>query len=635
MPVVIMPDGTHVEMPDTPPAGGAAPQAPGLLQRAVPYAKDFARGTLKTLGSMGDFGLNLLGMQGQPGERTLTEQAEGVFPISEADKGTGRTYARQALEGAGGAILSPGSTVKNALIGGLAGTAGEAGARVSDGSPIGRIAGTLAGGIAGGVGLNLLRTGSTQEQALARAATENLPAGALEKAQAFQAEAAAKGVNLDLVQALESVGVSAPALQTIRNVLTGSQRGPKVQATLGKQAGQLEMAGDVAIGGLPGAVREEGVAANNLAQAATKRIADAKAERSAAVKALYAKAGELPPAVRKEFANILNDMMTKPGTTAATVAAGEAALARLKAAPSTGAPMSHALDFDTFIGDTVGPYKGTPMTPADPKTLGALKNAAGKMNSTLQQASPELAAAEQRYGQISQDVIDPLKQGPVGQLATPRGYRPDTQASIAKMNSIFSKGTDPQASTSAIRTAGKELNKVDPGAFADAAKTYYSGRLSAAFDGSDNPAAALMKLFTDRKQWQGMKDTAAVVADGAGLNPADVTRGLENFATITKGAANRPAAVTGISPADVKAMGGGTLAGAAMRMVGVAPLKPLASRVEAATLGGALTKFDDILTSPGGAKMLAELGKVSAISPAAQTIIATWAAGVGSQSGDK
>jgi hypothetical protein len=105
-----------------------------------------------------------------------------------------------------------------------------------------------------------------------------------------------------------------------------------------------------------------------------------------------------------------------------------------------------------------------------------------------------------------------------------------------------------------------------------------------------------------------------------------VVRGLENFAAITKGALNRPSTVKGVSAADIADMGGRTLAGSAMRMVGVAPLKPLATRLEGSVLGKTFETFDELLTSPEGARTLEKLGRVPAISPAAQAILATWGA---------
>lgn len=634
MPVVQMPDGTHVMMPDTPPAGLPAPDD-SIWGKVRPYAIAAARGIPNAVGGM-------LSMIKDPndGDTALSKAGDFILQktndILPADP-RGNSWGKVAAEGATGGLVAPGGMVRNAITGTLASLGGEAGAKATNGSTIGRLAGTLAGGTAAGVGGSLVRSGSTQEQALAKAAAATLPPGSLEKAQAFQAEAAKTGVNLDLAQALDGIGVPAQSLQRIRDVLAENPNGAGVQATLNNQPSQLSPVGSVAIAGMPGQVREPGIAANNLAQAATNRINAAKAQRAAAVQSLYAQAGDLPPDVREQFAGILSDMITKPGTTEATVAAGQKALDQLRAAPSTQLPMTHALDYDTLISQLTGPYKGTPLTPADPRTLGALKNTAGQLNQTLQAASPELAAAERRFGQISQDVIDPMKQGPLGTLAGRSGYKTDVQTPVSRLNSLFANGTDPQAGSSAIRTVGQALSKTDPEAFADAAKTYYSGKLAEAFDASltggvGNPDAArrvVANLFANEKQWQGMKDAASIMAQNAGKNPADVVQGLENFAKIAKAASNRPSSVSGMTSSDVKSLGGKSLSGSAMKMVGVAPLKPAAAFFEGRILDQSLQTFDKILTTPEGADMLSRLAKVDPTSPAAQAIISTWNASQG------
>ena len=634
MPVVIMPDGTHVQMPETPPAGGTVPAEPGLWDKVKPYLADVVRGAGKAASSLlegasafssleharpvkGPSGKPVLNIPDEP-SRELTQKVEEALPTPQGDS-TSRQYIRAGLEGAGGGLVSPGGPVKNLLTGTAAGVGGEVGARSTNGSTLGRLVGTLAGGTAAGAGLSQIRTGTAQTQALAKTVLEGLPPGSLEKAQAVQAQAAKAGVQLDLAQALEGAGVPSPALTTIRDMLAGHPQGKAVQELLlRKQPGQLEVAGDMTAGALPGAVRDEGVAANNLAQAATKRIQAEKATRSAAVRPLYEAAGNLPPTVNTGMRDTLQEFLATPGVTSTAAGAAKKSLADLQALPATGVPAKHALDYDALIGDLTGPYKGTPLTPPDPRTLGQLKNVAGQLNAKLQQASPELRQAEDLYGQLSRDAVDPLKQGPVGTLATPKGYRPDTQASVAKMNALFAKGTNPQASTSAITTAGKELNKVDPQAFADAVKTYYSGKLTP-------------ELFSNPRQWQGLKDAVSVSAEGAGADPVAVVRGLENFATIVKGAANQPSSIKGISPADVADIGGKTTLGAGLRMVGMAPGKPAAAKLEKIVLGNSYSTFDKLLTSEDGIKTLEALGKVPAISEKARTLLSTWGAMQGTE----
>ena len=79
------------------------------------------------------------------------------------------------------------------------------------------------------------------------------------------------------------------------------------------------------------------------------------------------------------------------------------------------------------------------------------------------EGSPEIAAAEGKFARLSEELVNPVKQGPVGQFATPRGYMPDRAASTAKLTSMFDNGVSPSSGNSPIRTLGKELGKADPG----------------------------------------------------------------------------------------------------------------------------------------------------------------------------
>ena len=617
--------------------GGVAPKPPTALDTALSVGKDVARGTGKTLATAAEFAGKMFGMGWPDGDPSSpTAMVERFLPTPKGD-GTGRSFVRAAAEGAGGALVAPGNAAKNMLTGGLAGVGGETGERVSDGNPAGRILGTLAGGLGGGAVVSRVSSAAPTRTATAAQVLEGLPPGALEKAKAFQSQAATQGVTVDLAQALEGVGVPAQNLTTLRNLLANTTHGKEVQALLRNQPGELELTANTAVGGMKGNVREPGVAANNLAEAATKSVNNAKLQRSNDVRGLYDQAGELTAKTRSDFVNILSEARGKPGTTEATVAAIDKTIAKLKESPTTGAPMTHALDFDTLIGDFSGPFKGTPLSPVDPKTAGQIKNIAGQLNGNLQGSSKALKDAEARYGQISRDIVDPLKQGPVGTLATPRGYRPDTQASVAKLKSIFNEGVDPQASTSSIRTLGKEINKVDPEVFADAAKTHYSGKVAQAFEPTLGPnqtaatnATAASKLwdslFGDKKQWQALKDTATIVAEGHGQNPTEVVRGLEAFGQLVRAARNRPDTVGGLSREEAIRIGGRSNVASGMRAFGFLPFERGARALEDRVLGKTMREFDQILTSPEGAKMLAALGKKPVISESARNILATWGA---------
>jgi hypothetical protein len=511
------------------------------------------------------------------------------------------------------------------MVAGASGGAGaEIGARLFGDNLITRLLGGLAGGTVGAVGANMAAGVNPRVRRLAQEAGEGLTEAQLQKAQTFMQKSAAEGVKIDLAQALEATGTPASNLATVRDILANSKSGNRVQETLREQPRQLKEMADLTVLGLPGDVRPPTTAANNVAEAATGVVNNAKAARTAAVRPLYAKAGDLPVDVRKAFADAITEVQTQPGATEGTVRAAAAALEKLKSAPSTQAPMLHALDYDSLISDLAGPFKGTPLSPADPKTSGQVKALASKLNEILKNSSPELAQAESIYAQRSRDIVDPLKQGPVGQLATRAGYKPDTQASVAKLEAMFSAGSDPVSrGRSDIMTLASNLNKVDKAAFPDAAKTFISGRLSTAFEpelagATPTSSQAAQKvwdgLFSTERKWQGMRDMAAGIADSHGLPRADVVKGLENLAQITKAVKARPATVGGLQSKEVMELAGGNYASNAARVFGFLPFERVARKVEDAALAKTFGRFDELLTSPEGAKLLAKLGRKAPLS---------------------
>lgn len=501
----------------------------------------------------------------------------------------------------------------------------------------------------------------------------------LKAAQDMQTRAASSGVKMDLAQALEAVGAPATNLATLRNVLANSRHGTETQQVLRGQPRDLEMLADVTVAKLPGPQWGQGQAANAVQEAATGVMNQAKKARSGEVSALYAKAGQLPEGARQQLLDSIDNLMDKPGTTdafnkaaqelrakiagtagTAEEAAVATALEKLAAAPrgkakalaaqevkaateaarAVQAKPLMASDVDVAISDATGPFKGTPLSPVDPRSAGQVKNLAGTVNRQLQELSPEIKAAEAKFAQLSQDVVDPLKQSVVGRLATPRGYRPDIEASSAKLDTIFSKGSDAQVAEAArdIPKMFNELRKVDPDAAPAAAKAFLRSRLDKAFGSlpgdvipgavtSPDAAKALRdSLFASRAQEQGMRDIAVGIARSYGLNEDQVVRGLNHFMQITKGMANRPDKVGGLNWGDVAKAGGKSTLADVARVYGFMPFERVARKIEDATLAKTFQQFDRILTTPEGADLLLQLSRTPNMSDKAALALAQFGA---------
>lgn len=645
MPVVKMPDGQLVNMPDNPTPEQLAQfkqlSEPSLWETAKHKAKMFGSDVVKGAAALPTLIIDAASIDpttGKPPEQfggaSAALQDFGEKPVTNADK-----WQSSITQGVAGAMAGPGGVtapVRTAIGGAGGGLGAEVAGRLSNDNPFARLAGALVGGAGASGAATFASRAAPQAATLAREALEGLSPEMLTKAKSFQDLAGTNGVTVDLAQALEAVGAPAGNLTTIRNVLANNRSGNRVQETLRNQPTELEMLGDTTVAGLPGSVRQADVAANNVQAAATGRINQAKGERSAAVKPLYEAAGELKPDVRRELADILSEAQVAPGLPQQAASTLAEAQGRLKVSPGTGIPPSHALDFDALIGDMLGPYKGTPLTPPDPRSAGIIKNTAGRMNTALTKASPELKAAEERFSQISRDVVDPLKQGPVGQLATPRGYKPDTAATQSKLLTMLNKGEDPAAGGSNIRLLAKELQKVDPEAFPDALKTYVSGKLGEAFPATiggsqvtsaDAASKVYSALFANRNQWNGLRQAAAASAESMGQKPEDVVRGLENFAQITKALKSRPPSVGGLQRNEVFELSGQNYGADALRVFGFLPFEKAARKIEDAVMARTFTQFDKLLTTPEGAAKLAELGKVPPISGKALALFSAIGAG--------
>jgi hypothetical protein len=594
-------------------------------------------------------------------------------------------WGKSIVEGVGGGLSVPvGGPLIAALTGATGGAGGEVGSRLSQGSELGRAAGSLAGGVGGGlVAARVASRATPQVGEIAKEAMEGLTPDMLKRAAEFQARSAERGVTVDLAQALEGIGVAPGNLRTLRDTLAGSKHGNSVQATLKSQPTDVENLAVTTMAGMPGAARDEGVAANNVAEAATGFINSLKKVRSDATKGLYAQAGDVGESTREQLVKQAQAMRDQPGITEGVRSglnsfigkisgtdpkleaavqtareafknadsgsarlAAQAQLAAAKASQQAAKKPLHALDIDTAIGELTGAFKGTPLSPGNPKSLGQSKFAAKELDATLGGASTATKQAAAEHSRLSRDLVDPAKQSLAGQLATRAGYKTDVQASWAKFSGIMERGEVATASgSSEVRTLAKNLAKVDPEVFPDAVKTYLSGKIQAAFppvlEGqiSADPKAVGKLIsglgFDDSKRFNALRQATSAIAEQHGLPPKDVVRGLENFAQIAKATMSRPEKIGGMTREELQLMAGNNKAATALRMFGIAPLAGPARLLERMTLGQTLRRFDEILTSPEGARKLAELGRLPVVSREAQVLVASMGSAMTSAKTDR
>lgn len=287
MPVVQMPDGALVDMPDNPtPAqleglrklqGGG-----GALDNAVSYGKkalgDLARGFLQSptvqalQGVVAANPANLVTNKLiKPTEAPITaDMVRAKLPERQPGYGTAAT------EAVGDFLANPISGVWGAAgaIGG--GLGGELAARVGGEGPLSRGLGGLAGGLTTSAVAGRIGRLAPNVQSLAKESLEGITPQQLQAAKDLMARSHGQNVQMDLAQALEAVGASAGNMTTVRNVLANNKAGNKVQATLRAQPSELSILADLTVGKMPGSVYGEAQVANNLQEIATARLAAEK-----------------------------------------------------------------------------------------------------------------------------------------------------------------------------------------------------------------------------------------------------------------------------------------------------------------------------------------------------------------------
>lgn len=660
-----------------------APKPPGRLEtlgRGVLSAgADLARGAGRGLMSLVEgaantgitssavdlFGLpRPKGMTAAPG----TEVVNQALPTPQGDS-VARRYLRGGLEGLAGAATTGLSAPS--LVGGVSAGLAEQGAKqFAPNNPLAQAAAAIVGGVAGGSAAALATRLRPQTASLAREAMEGLTEADLARASNYMVQAKANGTPIDLAQALVATKGNAGNVEAIRNFLATRSAGDKTQALLREQPETLGRAATTALDRLPGTDYGPMNNAANLQEAATDVLKAAKTGRSEDVKELYAKAGNLPPEARNELGKILNKYATEAGgtvvmkskikdmadklmgndpaltkaladaqtaLTAATspvarirareaVAAAQDALTKAKTAPL------RALDVDTWIGELRGPFQGgLPLKVAYPREQGQIKGVAGELNKRFQELSPEVAKAERTFRSITESRINPLTAGPVGQVSG-RGFDAGTKATMSNLDVFLEKGTREGAKVSEIATLGKELAKSNPAAFESSFKSWVAGKVEGASTsataahalGTTDPVKLSTALFDKPNVWQGVKDAAKVMAGVRGVNPDEYIRGLENLKQLTKAMSSRVNA-SGLTPQDLERLGGASTTADLVRLASFLPMNRAGAAIERAVLGKTLSQFDDILTSPEGAKMLVELGKTPVMSKKAQVLLGTYA----------
>lgn len=567
-----------------------------------------------------------------------------------ANKSTNPKYAKAALRGIGGAAAAPVGGVVGLAAGAGGGVGTEVAETVAPGNPLAALAGGLAGGVGVGTGAALLSRARPQSSAVAREAMEGFSEAELRTAQQFKNKMDSQQTPVDLAQALRATTGRDGNLTSIRNSLANRSQGNEVQKVLHEQPATLQREGQMTVAGLPGRPDITPMqAANNVQETATGAINAAKKTRSQlwedTVKSSQANLGTggeaIPTSLVKRADEYLSALAQKyPNTSQAQ----ELNTLRGKLSTADGY-LEDSAQINRILTEFTTRLKSPDLKTAgmDAGTVKYLGKTVDELRTQLGEGFAPIRQANAAYKTNTEQVINPLRQGPVGTLAQPSGYDPATQARLTPFDNLMNVGTESGAKVSEIRTAVREMAKVDKTAAEDAFRGWVRRGMDKAADTAHLPGEASTNadmakriydnLFKNQSRWQGIKDATAEIATARGQDPKDIIRGLENYRQLTLAATSRPAKMEGLSASDLSELGGNSALANAVRVFSFLPANQVGKAIERSTLGKTFSEFDSILTSPEGADRLIKLGKVPVMSNAAKVMFGTIGAGFGNSPG--
>jgi len=676
MPVVKMPDGQLVEMPDNPtPEQQAALRlilAKGATAPAAATPKQESSGlgeTARVIGKSIYGGLTSLPRFVMQAGDWLEEKMPtpdwtkipipGYGKIAEADKAVReaaepKTKSGKVIgnigEAAVGAIASPGglaAPIKSAIIGASSGAGSEAAAKLFGDNAVTRVLGGVAGGLTGGLATAAkTNRGTLAREALADARSEDL-AVAVERMKA----ARDAGIPINLSQAMPR----ASNIDAYVDALANSKHGRNVTEQLRKQPQQIAFGAEEQMANLPGQIRMPQVLANNAQEAAEASIRQGMDQATKAWQKFAPQGAAIPEGVVANFdeqlkamaakypntaqADLINDVRSALKTGQQTTGGSPLldAAGNLINPPTKGpAYLTDALQVKGAIDDVLQNFGARKLnTPGlQGKELRRAQEVRGMFRDMIDLEVPQLAQANKAYEAVMSGVVDPLKKSVVGRVAGRVGANAAQEAPQARLFSVFEKGTVPGATSSEILTMEKAFrNAGQPEVFQDAAKSWLAGKVSTALKSTDNRmpeniGERLRVAFGDPRQLdqtsKGFEDVLAGLARSQGVPEAQYVKGFKNFMEIVSDAARRPGSVRGVTPGEVKEMASEGVFKRLGQVSVMTPIRQPALKWASFLEADALSTMDKLLTTPEGVATLVKLGKQPPKSHAAVATMATF-----------
>jgi len=243
--------------------------------------------------------------------------------------------------------------------------------------------------------------------------------------------------------------------------------------------------------------------------------------------------------------------------------------------------------------------------------------------------------ANSAFRGYTEAVVEPLKKSVIGDIAGRAGAQPDRQAVVGHLTKVFEQGTTPGGARSEILTLQKNLQRTDPEAYTDAAKSWLAEKITKAAAPTDNRfpedfSRKLIQAFgsetaTVTEKSKGLQDVLVGMARAQG-QPDDAFLGLPKLMQYIASSARRPKGFQGASSVDFDRIAGSPTANALARGSVFNPFRPALIAMDNLLRGDAYQFVDKLITSPEGVEVLRTLAKSSPHDKKTQAALATFAA---------
>lgn len=407
-------------------------------------------------------------------------------------------------------VSGPGSMLQKGVMGASAGAAGEGGKLAGIDNPIAQGVLQMLGAGAGSLPF-ILRSvpAGTIDKAIAGITPQHL-----DHAQALMDDAARRGIRLTGAEAIaQATGKN--TLQDVQRVVEGSSKGgPIMQSVMNERPGAVRSAFESEASNIAPVASEPARTPVRMQQAAETALKQARQQGNTAAKPFYdaARAQTLPPAQ-------------------AAAAAADPAL-QMAIGKVTKDPLNHAygqppdsvaaIDAAKKYLDDVG--SSARLAGENARATNA-EGAATRARSVGDAASPEYAQARAIVAQNRQNVVNPMEQSPVGDIAQSRGALKDAPAESAmRAQSEILMPQSPRAlDPPTIHRTIATIKAQDPAA----ARDFVSQNMRGIFD------EAAQNLSAGANQWGGAKFASQIAG-----NP----RQRDNLQALIEASATTPAA---------------------------------------------------------------------------------------------